>query len=56
MLFLTNSVPFNCVLLLTYGKCSKILNTFIVAVTEKNVGYQGWNSQNAFQNSKQGRP
>ena len=22
----------------------------------KNVGYQGWNSQNACQNSKQGRP
>ena len=32
------------------GKFSKISNTFL------SVGFQGWNSQNAFQNIKQGRP
>ena len=33
---------------IAYGKCSK--------TSKLNVGYQGWNSQNVCQNSKQGRP
>ena len=39
-----------------YGKCSKILNTFLLSVFTENVGYQGWNSQNTSQNSKQEIP
>ena len=37
-----------------YGKCSKILNTFLFLFSNKT-GYQGRHSQNACQNSKQGR-
>ena len=37
----------------TYSKCSNISNTFLYLL---NMGYQGWNSQVASQNSKQGRP
>ena len=40
---------------LTDGKCSKILNTFLFLFLKKFVCYKGWNSQNACQNSKQGR-
>ena len=29
---------------------------FSFSVLKKNIGFQGWNSQNACQNSKQGRP
>ena len=29
-----------------YGKCSKISNTLLVLFT-KNIGFQGWNLQNA---------
>ena len=36
------------------GKCSKILNTFLFLFSN-NVGNQGWNSQNACQNSTQRR-
>ena len=36
-----------------YGKCSKISNTFSLSVLILNAGYQGWNSQNTPQNSKQ---
>ena len=40
---------------LLYGKYYKISNAFLFLFT-KNTGYQGWNSQNACQKSKQGRP
>ena len=36
-------------------KNSKISNSFLFC-SQKYVGYQGWNSKNACQNSKQGRP
>ena len=41
-----------------YGKCSKILNTFLFLFSKKLfvISYHGWNSQNACGNSKQGRP
>ena len=38
-----------------YGKCSKILNTFLFLFSNK-IGVIRGNSQKACQNSKQGRP
>ena len=38
-----------------HGKWSKISNTFLFLFFNKNVGFQGWNSQNACQNSQQRR-
>ena len=38
-----------------YGKCSKISSTFLFLFSNINFGFQGWHSQNACQNSKQGR-
>ena len=40
----------------SYGKCSKISNTFLFLFFNKLFGYQGWNSQTACRNSKQGIP
>ena len=40
-----------------YGKCLKILNTFLFLFSTKMLnGYQGWNYQTTCQNSKQERP
>ena len=41
-----------------YGNCSKFLSFehFSFSVLSWNIGYQGWNSENTHQNSKQGRP
>ena len=41
--------------IIIYGKCSKISNTYSFC-SEIICGYRGWNSPNACQNSKQGRP
>ena len=38
-----------------YGKYPKISNTFLYLFFKYNVAFQGWNSQNDGQNSKQGR-
>ena len=37
---------------ISYGKCSKILNTFFISVLKEIAGNQSWNSQNTCQNSK----
>ena len=44
------------IFVITYGKCSKISNTFLFLFSNKMLVLQGKNSQNACQNSKQGRP
>ena len=36
------------------SKCFKITSTFSLSIFKENGGYQGLNSQNACQNSKQG--
>ena len=47
----------NCSGLILLGMLKfKNFKHFSHSVLKQNVGYQGWNSQNACQNSKQGRP
>ena len=54
LLFLRVAV-FTQVLLHLYVKCSKNFEHFSLSVLKENVGYKGWNSQNACHNSKRGK-